>query len=141
MPYQTKTAKKVSIPVGLGLGWLAGVLVTLMAAVIATSLIAGEHAGEGVANTAAVAAVLCASFVGAMVAGGKIGNRRLLMCLASGGIYFVTLLCCNALFFDGSYQGLLAAALTIIGSSMVAGLMGIRQKRQKNRHGRVKVRR
>lgn len=141
MPYQTKTAKNVSIPVGLTLGWLAGVLVTLATAVVVTSLIAGERTGEGVANTAAVAAMLLASFVGAMVTGGKIGNRRLVMCLASGGLYFVTLLCCNALFFDGSYQGLLAAALTILGSSLVAGLMGIRQKRQKKPHAKVKLRR
>lgn len=141
MPYQTKTAKNVSIPVGLTLGWLAGVLVTLGTAVVVTSLIAGERTGEGVANTAAVAAMLLASFVGAMVTGGKIGNRRLVMCLASGGLYFVTLLCCNALFFDGSYQGLLAAALTILGSSLVAGLMGIRQKRQKKPHAKVKLRR
>ncbi len=135
MPNQRKT----SIPVGLALGWLAGVFVTLLTAVVATALIAGEHAGEESANTAAVAAVLVASFIGAMVAGGKIGSRRLVMCLASGGIYFLTLLCVNALLFDGHYEGLLAAALTTAGSSLVAGLVGNRQKRQKNRHGKVRL--
>lgn len=137
---QTQT-KKNTLPMGLALGWLAAIGVTLAVAVAATALIAKERAGESAAATAAVAAMLFASFAGAMVASGRIGSRRLFVCLASGGIYLLTLICCHALLFQGKYVGLPGSALTILGSCLVAGLLGVRPKQPGNRHGNRRKRR
>lgn len=138
MPNQSK---KNALPVGLALGWLAAIGVTLAVAVAATGLIAKERIGESAASTAAVAAVLLSSFVGAMVTSGRIGSRRLVVCLASGGLYFVTLICCHALLFQGKYVGLPGSALTILGCCLVAGLLGVRSKQPRNRHGNRRKRR
>lgn len=137
---QNQTNRR-SLPVGLVLGWLAAIGVTMAVAVAATGLIAKERAGESVASTAAVAAMLFASFAGAMVAASSVGNRRLIVCLASGGIYLLTLICCHALLFQGKYVGLPGSALTIMGSCLVAGLLGVRSKQPRNRHGNRRKRR
>lgn len=138
MPNQSK---KNAFPVGLALGWLASIGVTLTVAVAAAGLIAKERAGESAASTAAVSAVLLSSFVGAMVASGWIGSRRLVVCLASGGLYFVTLICGHALLFQGKYVGLPGSVLTILGCCLVVGLLGVRSKQPRKRHGNQRKKR
>lgn len=123
--------QKTSIPLGLAFGWIVNLAITLLSAIFVSILVAGERVGENLITPAAVITVMIASFLGAIVAAKRVGQRRLIICLASGAIYYLSLLCCTALFFDGKYEGLGAAALTIIGCSAVAGLLGLRQKRQK----------
>ena len=123
--------QKTSIPLGLALGWVVNLAVTLISAILVSVLVAGERVGENRIGLAAVITVVISSFCGAIVAAKRIGHRRMIICLASGAVYYLSLLCCTALFFDGKFEGLGAAALTIIGSSAVAGLLGIRQKGQK----------
>lgn len=132
MPYKATTAaKSASIPVGLAMGLAASWIITIVMAIGITFLIAGERVGETFLAPAAVVTVLVATFAGALVAAKKADAGRLIVCLASGAIYFLSLLCCNALFFDGAYQGLVPALLTVVGASLVAGLMGLHQKGQK----------
>lgn len=132
MPYKMKTqAGTASISIGLAMGLAVNWVVTIAMAVMITVLIASERVGEVILPPAAVGTVLAAGFAGALVAARKAATRRLIVCLISGGIYFLSLLCCNALFFDGAYRGVVPALLTIIGISLVAGLLGLRQKNRK----------
>lgn len=129
MAYQIKPmGKTASWTVGLALGLGVNWGVTLLAAIIAASLISGDRVGEGFLPSVAVATVMVAAFAGAMVSAGKIGNRRLPVCLASGGIYYLSLVCCNALFYDGAYQGLVAGLMSILGTCLLAALVGLRRK-------------
>ena len=138
MSYSLK--QKTSIPFGLAWGWIVNVAVTLISAIFVSVLVAGERVGENRIGLAAVITVILSSFCGAIVAAKRIGYRRMIICLASGGIYYLSLLSCTALFFDGAFEGLGAAALTIIGSSIVAGLLGVRQKGQKTKGLRKRYR-
>lgn len=132
MSYQVKsTVNKSSIPLGLTLGLAVNWLTMLMGAAVAAFLIFGEKVDETAMPTAAVAIMVLSCMAGTTAAAKKAGFRRLPVCLASGGLYFLSLLCGNALFFDGSYRGIPAAALTILGCSLVVGLWGLRQKGQK----------
>lgn len=132
MSYQVKsTAYKSSVTVGLALGLGMNWLIMLIGAAVAAFLILGETVDETAMSTAAVAIMILSSVVGTAAAAKKAGVRRLPVCLASGGLYFLSLLCGNALFFDGSYRGIPAAALTILGCSLVVGLWGLRQKGHK----------
>ena len=131
MSYSLK--QKGSIPAGLTMGWIANLAITLASAIIVSILVAGEKIGEGRIGPAAVITVMASSFFGAVVAANRIGQKRMIVCLASGGIYYLSLLCCCLLFFDGEPEGLWAAMLTIIGCSALAGLVGIRQKGQKTK--------
>lgn len=125
------TTKTTSIPVGLLMGLGAACLATIMSAAIFTCLIAGQQLEETALAPASVITILLSTFVGAMVSAGKVGKRRLIVCVCSGGFYFLSLLCCNILFFEGQFRGLPAAILVVLGSSTVAGLLGLRQKGQK----------
>lgn len=136
MPYKTKTpAKSTSIFAGLAIGLVVSWITTMVMAIGMTLLIAGERVGETLLAPAAVVTVLLATFAGAWTAAKKAVVRRLIVCLASGAIYFLSLLCCNALFLDGTYQGIVPALLTVLGASLIAGLLGLHQKSQKFKGG------
>lgn len=129
MPYRSKTAGKNrsivgALAVGSGVSWA----ITIAMAIITTFLTAAERVGEGFLAPSAVATLLVAAFTGAMVASAGADTGRMIVCLCNGGVYYLSLICCNALFFDGKYQGLPAALLTVLGSSLVAALTGLRQR-------------
>lgn len=129
MPYQSKNASKnhaivFTLAVGFGIGWA----ITIAMAVITTFLTAAERVGEGFHAPAAVVTLLMATFAGAMVAAAGTDSGRLIVCLCSGGLYYLSLICCNALFFEGRFQGLVAALLMVLGSCLIAALTGQRQK-------------
>lgn len=129
MSNHLKAAKTAtSIPVGLALGFGASWAVTLAVTVFLTFLVLGGGTSETMLAPAAVAVVLLASYIGAIVGAKKIGHHRLQICLACGGVYYISLVGCNALFFEGSYQGMVPALLTILGSCLLAGLTGTRRK-------------
>lgn len=132
MSYQAKATKKaVSIPVGLAMGLGISWAVTILLTVIFAFLMLTEKIKITMLSPTAVGIVMFASFAGAMTAAKKIDAHRLMICLASGGVYYISLVCCNALFFDGAYQGLIPALLLLIGSCLLAGVLGMRQKEQK----------
>lgn len=125
-----KTAK-ASMPVSLAVGCVLAWLMTIVIAAIVAFLVAGERVSEDFANPAAVIVLLASSFACAMIAGEMMGQKRMIVCVISGGIYYLSLICANMLFFDGSFRGLLGAALTVMGSCVIAGLLQTRQKKQR----------
>lgn len=125
------TKSATSIPAGLAIGFGASWAVTLAVTVFLTFLVLGGGASETILAPAAVAVVLLASYIGGIVGAKKIGHHRLQVCLACGGMYYVSLVCCNALFFGGSHHGMVPALLTMLGSCLLAGLTGTRQKKGK----------
>ncbi len=132
MAYQRKPAAEgKNIPVGLAMSLAGSWGVTLIAASIVTILIAGEHVGESFLSAAAVGTMFLASFAGALLAAGQNDSGRLMICLGSGGVYYLSLLGCNILFFDGEYRGMIPALLTVVGSCLIAALLGTRRKRPK----------
>lgn len=128
MQYKTKTVPMgVGVAMGLAVSWA----ITLLLALVVAIFVSAQRIGEGAVAPLAVATIILATLGGAVLAAGKIGSRRMIVCLLSGGVYFVSLLGCNVLFFGGEMHGVVAAMLLIFGLSVLAGLMGLRKKEGK----------
>ena len=115
---------------GITVGWAT----TFVLATISTGLIAGNRLADSSMSTVSVITMVLSGFLSAVVAGAKVGQRRILVCGCVGTVYFVILLCCNALFFDGKYRGVLGGALTILGSALVASMLKKGQQKHKVRY-------
>lgn len=124
---QKETSMAVSLLTGFAISWI----LTTIATIIITILVFGERLGEDAIQPAAVITMMVATFISSVLAGKMQSNKRLLICLAGGVVYYASLVGCNALFYDGEYNGLLGGLLTITGCSLVAGLVITRQKRQR----------
>ena len=125
------TGTSSSIPVGLAWGTFSSTAMTLAGAGIAAKLINGEIISWDQAGYAVLTILLISSWIGAMVAAGKIKRRRMVVCLASGVAYMMILLCATALFFGGKYSGVGETALLILCGSIVAVFSGYPGKRRR----------
>lgn len=136
---QFRKGKTASVPVGLLVGVMASAGVTIACSAIAAKLMDGEVLAENKIGYAVMVILILSSWTGGLVAWKRIRSRRLLMCLASGAIYFCVLLGINALFFQGMYSGAGETALLIFCGSMLAVLPGFREKKSGNRK-KIKMR-
>ena len=130
MAYRVKNTSHsiaTTLLIGFGISWT----ITIVAAMVSTAALSKNHIQQDSITIAAVITLLVAAFVSALTAGKMQHEKRLTVCLAVGGVYYASLLGCNVLFFDGEFTGLVGALLTIMGSSLVAGLLQTRQKRQR----------
>ena len=135
------TGKAVSMPLGLGIGLAVCMAITLIAAGISANLILNERIGESAIGYCAIATLLLSSVIGAWLAAVLVKRRWMIVCMAAGAIYFLTLLGITALFFGGQYQGIGVTALMIFGGSGCVGLLGLRtgtdeKKRRRKYHSR-----
>lgn len=136
---QFRKGKTASVPVGLMIGGMTSVSVTLVCSAIAAKLVDGEILAENKIGYAVMGILILSAWAGGLAAWNKIRSRRLVMCLASGAIYFSVLLGINALFFQGMYSGAGETALLIFCGSMLGVLPGFREKRSGNRK-KIKMR-
>lgn len=123
------TGRATSLPAGLAIG--AGcslaatlILTALLAKLVESETLPVERVGYGI-----MVLLIVSAFAGAMVAFGRIKRQRVLVCIASGGIYFAMLLSVTALFFGGQYSGVGTTALLVLAGSGTAALLGLRQGR------------
>lgn len=126
---QKPTGRAMSMPGGLAFGGFCSLVVTLIFAAILAKLIEAETLPETSIGYGVMALLLLASFVGALVSSGRIKRQRLLVCLASGLIYFLLLLSMTALFFGGQYSAVWQTALLVLCGSMLAAMMRLQEKR------------
>jgi len=80
--------------------------------------------------------LITASSLGAAIAQGKVKHQRVLVCMLSGLIYYVILICITALFFGGQYTGFGVTGLLILGG---AGTTALLSGRRKGRGGKRKL--
>lgn len=130
MVYQKKGGR-LPTATGIAIGLAAGWLVMLALTAICALLLEMERLPVQYLSTAAVCIMMTACVTDCAVAAGRVGRRRMAVCLLSAGGYFLSLLGCNALIFGGRYRGVAAAALTVLGMALLTGLAGRRQKNGK----------
>ncbi len=115
----------------IAMGLVLSLGLTAAVCCLSAYLVSSGKMSESAIGYGAAAALLISSAGGAMLSAAKIGQHRMPVCLISGAVYFLSLLCCTALFFEGRFEGVGISALLILGGSGAAGLVGLRQKRSR----------
>ena len=128
----TGTAK--SVPVGIFIGTLAALGVTVTGSLITAWLVINEKTSENAIGYFAMLILLAASMAGAYTAQSLVKHQRMVICASVGVAYYISLLAVTALFFGGQYQGMGVTALTVaagIGAVILIGLKGENGHRRK----------
>ena len=116
-------AKAESIPSGLALGAGVSLVLTIALAALIVKLVQTETLQQNQIGYAVMVLLLISSFLGATIARGRVNNRRAMVCMLSGMIYFLILVSITALFFGGQYEGFGATALVVLGGAGTAALL------------------
>lgn len=123
---QKPTGRASSMPGGLAFGAVVSVAVTVIAAVALAWMMDKEILSQDQIGYGVMVLLVTASFAGAMASFGKIKRLRMMVCVASGVIYFGLLLSLTALIFGGQFNGVGVTFLLITAGSLSAALMGLR---------------
>lgn len=118
------TGRAMSIPGGVGTGVGIAVAVSLIGALVMAWLVNGMYLPESGFGYGAMVVLLLASLTGAWTAAALVKHQRLIVCLATGGVYLLLLLGLTAFCFGGQYQGVVPTVLLVAGGSGCAALLG-----------------
>lgn len=121
------TGNAASMGAGLALGAAVSMAVTIAFSLLTAKLVDSGSLAESGIGYAAMGILLLSSILGAMTAIRRIKRQRLVVCLASGGIYYALLLSMTALFFGGQYTGMGVTALVVAGGCGAVILAGMGQ--------------
>lgn len=124
--FRKLTGKGTSIPLGIGLGILLSLVITLLGAVVVAFLLVSEKIGVSAIGWAAMLLLGLGALGGSSLGAGLAKVSRLPVCMAVGGGYFLVLLMITALFFGGQYQGITAMLISAMTGSLVAGFLGLK---------------
>lgn len=125
------TGTASTVPTGLTYGSLVFAAMVLSGCVLATKLIEKEILDWNQSGYVVLVILLLSSWMGAMVSAAKIKRRRMAVCIGSGVVHLLLLLCATALFFGGKYSGVGETALLIFCGSMVAVFTGAQGKNRR----------
>lgn len=110
----------MSMPGGIGLGIGFALAITVIGAVVISYLLMSEWMDFSAIGYGAMAIFVASSFVGCLVAAGRVGHRRLMVCAICAGGYFAMLMVIG-LAFGGMRQGVLPTLICIcLGGGIVA---------------------
>lgn len=127
----------LSIPAGLGVGLLVGLVVTIAGAALAAWLLATEKIGESSAGYAAMVILALAAAFDALTAVYLIKKQRLQVSMLSGVCYYLTLLAMTALFFGGQYRGMGVSAIIVLAISAIIAFLPTKNGTARGKRKRV----
>ena len=133
---QSLQGKAGVMPKGIGISWGTSIAITFLGAAVSAWLLVSEKIGESNLGYVTAILLLLSSVAGALVASSVIRQNRLLVCLISGSVYFLSLLAINALFFHGVYFGVGESALLILAGSLSISLLGVNSGKKPKRKKR-----
>lgn len=122
---------RASVLTQIILGWLVAYIVTLIMAIIGAIFVSAERIGQESEGILATVTILASIVAGALVALKNQNERRIVICLISAAVYFVSLLCTNLLFFSGQFQSIGVSALLIFGAAIAVSLLGFKRNTRK----------
>ena len=115
---------------------LVSLLITVACTAIAAYLLVSERVGEESIKYISLTILFTASTAGAFAAWISSTQNRLLICLANGGIYFLSLIATTALLFGGQYKGVGATALVVLAGTLSVVLLGTTIPERQNKRTR-----
>ena len=116
-----------SLPVGIVLGVLTALLITLTGSTVTAWLILGEKIGESSIGYCSALITLLSSAAGAEISWLRTKRLRLQVCLITGAIFYLLLLSVTAVFFGGIYLGMGMTAISVLCGSGAVALLGTRR--------------
>jgi putative membrane protein (TIGR04086 family) len=125
-----KRGRTSGIPAGIFAGLITALLNTILLAAVTAVLIAGEKIGEDKALLGSAASLLLGAAFGGICAANVAGERKMVVCLIYGAVYYVTLLCMTAMFFEGRYENIWITGLLVLGASISVGLLVMRGRKR-----------
>lgn len=128
---------KLRIGLALLKALVLSLVTMLIGAAISAWLILGETVGQGSVGYLAMASMVLGCVAGVIYAASCVADKKWMLCGAAGGIYFVALICINALLFDGVYHGLGAALLLVMGVSLAVSFVMMRKGSRKNNFAKM----
>ena len=132
MVYKQKhMIKGSSMPVIIGVGLIVGWIITILLALAMATIISSGNDKEYLIGTSSIIAVILSSVVSAILVSKRTEHNKMIFALISGIVYFISLLCVNALFYDGTFTGVGYYALLILGASISVGLICSRKPNRK----------
>ena len=132
------TGRASSIPNGLAVGALSGLVISIFASVTAAYLISAEILAQDKIGYCAMVVLMLASFVGAMVADRRIKKMPIQMAAISGLLLYLILLSMTALFFGGQYEGMGVTLLIVMIGSGAGGILSTCiPKRRKQKYHKI----
>jgi hypothetical protein len=125
-----KTVRAGKMPFALVMGWLAGIICTLLLASAWAQMILSETVGQSSAAGGSIVITAISAAVAAWVSALIAKKRWLQMCLVAGGMYFVTLLSLGGILFGGTFSGVGTGLITALGASTGVGLFALRGEKR-----------
>lgn len=124
------TSQSIAIGTGISL------LVSIIGAAIATSMVLNETASEGAMNIISLVIQWFASALGSLAAGKIAGEKYALIVGITSGIYLLFLAAINIMFFDGIFVNIWLSLLCVaIGAAAACALciskQGSKQRRKR----------
>lgn len=116
------------------IGVIVSIGIMLIAAGILSVTIESGRLAESAINYGILVILMLSSVAGSTVSTRIAGTRRLLTGVTTAIIYFVCLLACTALFFEGMYKGVGVTALVLLAGGVVPVLLSV-NGREKRRTG------
>ena len=130
------TGKAKSIAVGLAIGTIISLSLTLIGAAVTANLVLSEKIPVEAVGYAVTMILAVSSAAGSWIGAVLVKHRWMMICIGVGGIYYLSLLAITALFFGGQYQAIGVTALLIFGVCGAVGLLKLSKdgsKRNKSR--------
>ena len=130
-------SKELSLPMGIGLGLLICAIMTIAGTAAISHLTLTERIGEQSIGIWSKVVLFLAVLIGAWSAVTATKQKRLQVCLITGGIYSLLLLSATAMFFGGRYRGVGISLLVVLAASAFVAFMPVKIKHNPKRRKRL----
>lgn len=123
------TGRAMGMSLGIVIGGSVAYAITLVMSAVLAWLLQEETVAVDQVGYGSMVILLASSSVGAFVAQYLVKHRRLLVCIASGAVYYIMLLATTALLFGGQYQGMGVTLAVVAAGAVSVGLLVTKKKR------------
>lgn len=120
------SAKASNIPLGIGIGLAGSVIGTLVGSLILAWLIQNQFIDEGSAGLGVMLIHVISAAIGALIAWGRVRQKRLVLCLLSCTAYFASLILMALPFGTGFESVIPTFAMVLLGGgfTLIPAMLG-----------------
>ena len=120
---------KKSVLVGVLVGALVSIFITVIGAGLVSALIHREFISENSVGYAVMILLMLSAYMGGISACRYVGRKQLVVSMFAGVSYFAVLVAITAMFFDGKYAGIGVTAMVVFCGVGLSALLSKEKKR------------